>query len=231
MKSEKILGWHSWPINKILTGFVNETISKLQKSFVINYNLKFAGRALNWHLPYCSGEMTYNLANKNVTLIVNGVQAAILSKFTKKRDAIPMKEMIKLTLIEKDDLQYNMNIITGNNILLYEKANEMYILNKNFSPVKTHVNINDFSKEETSVEEIREVEERNMEDRKPVIEAYIMKILKPKKQMKLNDLIYGVISAVKFPCEISLVTVRINHLINNHYIARDEKDEQLIKYN
>ena len=75
--------------------------------------------------------------------------------------------------------------------------------------MKHIISFNDFNKEDTGVnynlkkaEEIREVEERNTEDRKYVIDAYIMKILKHKKSLKQSDLIQGVIDSVKFPCEV-----------------------------
>ena len=57
-----------------------------------------------------------------------------------------------------------------------------------------------------------------------------MKLLKPKKQMKIDELIDGVVNAVKFPCEREFVLSRIKQLIDNRFISEDENDKQLLKY-
>ena len=64
-----------------------------------------------------------------------------------------------------------------------------------------------------------------------VIDALLMKTLKFKKQLKTHDLIESVLKIIKFPCEISAVSTRIQQLISNGYLTKDEKDEDIIKYN
>jgi hypothetical protein len=48
------------------------------------------------------------------------------------------------------------------------------------------------------------VEERNWEDRKHVIDAFIMKVMKSKKALKKEDLIQNVRGAIKFNFEVNL---------------------------
>jgi hypothetical protein len=227
-----VLSTYAWPINKIVSGLVNDSIFNLQNDFKNFYKSKFAGKALNWHLPWCSGDLSYQINNKSVMLHVNGVQAAILLKYTKSRNSLSLKELIRLTTLEKDDVLYNVTILSNNHVIIYDKENDSFKLNPSFHPTKSHLNINDHnSKEETSVDEIREVEERNWEDRKHVIDALLMKTLKAKKQLKTHDLIEAVLKIIKFPCEISVVGTRIQLLISNGYLTKDEKDEDIVKYN
>jgi cullin-4 len=227
-----VLSTNSWPVNKIVTGHVSDDINCLHKEFLTQNKSKFGGKALKWHLPYCSGEIKYFINNKNITIEANGVQCAVLSKFTKSRSEISIKDLLKLTLIEKDDLLSCLNSLTKSfPILIYDKITDTYKLNTSFVPSKTHLIINDFaSKEETSLEEIREVEERNWEDRKHVLDALIMKTLKAKKQMKIHEIIHSVLDLVKFPCEISSVNERIKSLSTGGYLVKDEKDSEMVRY-
>jgi len=227
-----VLSTNSWPVSKIVTGNVSDDVNDLHKEFITQNKNKFAGKALKWHLPYSSGEMKYIVNNKSITIEANGVQCAVLSKFTKSRTEISFRDLLKLTLIEKDDLLSCLNSLTKSfPILIYDKSTDTYKLNTSFIPSKTHLIINDFaSKEETSLEEIREVEERNWEDRKHVLDALIMKTLKAKKQMKIHEIIHCVLDLVKFPCEISSVNERIKSLSTGGYLVKDEIDSELIRY-
>lgn len=227
-----VLSTYAWPINKIVSGLVNDSIFNLQNEFKIFNKPKFAGKALNWHLPWCSGDLSYNINNKNVIIHVNGVQAAILIKYNKRRNSISLKELIRLTTLEKDDVFHNLSILANSQIIIYDKESDSYKINPSFNPTKSLLNINDHnSKEDSSVDEIREAEERNWEDRKHVIDALLMKTLKFKKQLKTHDLIESVLKIIKFPCEISAVSTRIQQLISNGYLTKDEKDGDIIKYN
>ena len=52
------------------------------------------------------------------------------------------------------------------------------------------------------MEEIKEVEERNHEERKFVVDCIIMKVLKNKKQMLQDNIVHEVIGLLKFTCEV-----------------------------
>ena len=227
-----VLSTNSWPVSKIVQGHINDEISQIQKEFISVNKAKFAGKALKWHYPYCSGELSYKFNNKNVTIEANGVQIAILAKFTKARSEISFEDLVKLTMIESLDLLTCLNSLVKNfQILTYDKVKDTYKLNNSFIPTKTHLIINDqVNSQETSQEEIREVEERNWEDRKHVLDALIMKTLKLKKQMKIQDIIQNVSELVKFPCEISALNERIKSLATGGYLVKDDKDPELIKY-
>ena len=75
-----------------------------------------------------------------------------------------------------------------------------------------------------------ETEEKNLEERKFVIDAYIMKILKQKKVMKKNELINTVNEKMPFDEKEDVINKRLEQLINNRYISKDEEDPSIIKY-
>ena len=75
-----------------------------------------------------------------------------------------------------------------------------------------------------------ENEEKSIEERKFVIDAYVMKVLKQKKVMKRNDLISVVKEKMPFEERDEIINKRIDQLINNRYISIDDKDEAMLKY-
>ena len=107
--------------------------------------------------------------------------------------------------------------------------NDTYVYNENFDNENDYIVLIDLNKSETTIQEKEEVEERAIEERKYIVEAYIIKLLKPKKQMKLNDLITDVVNIVRFPCEEEFVKTHINILIDNGYRGRREKDYSIFE--
>ena len=72
---------------------------------------------------------------------------------------------------------------------------------------------------------------KNIEERKFVIDAYIMKILKQKKVMKRSELISAVSEKMIFDEKYDeIINKRIEQLIKGRFISKDEKDQSLIKY-
>ncbi len=197
-----VLSSFSWPVQKIIPGFVSNQIESLHNTFKQSNANRFPGKVLTWHLPYCSADLYFSL--KDVTFEVNGIQAAILIKFNKSvmTNGITLKSLLDITQINKDDILPQLNILT-NKFKILTLSNNTYFLNSSFVPTKHHMIINNFNdSEDTQVEEIKEVEERNWEDRKHVIDALIMKVMKNKKVFKLDDIIHSVLGMIKFNCEV-----------------------------
>ena len=109
---------------------------------------------------------------------------------------------------------FHINDIVKKGILIYKKDTQTYEYNTDYEGNEDTIVLINLNKDETTIKEKEEVEERTIEDRKYVIEAYVMKLLKPKKQMKIDELIDGVVNAVKFPCEREFVLSRIKQLID-----------------
>jgi hypothetical protein len=224
-----VLSSFSWPVTKIFQGNVDDNISLIHQKLTVFYRQKQQGKSLNWHLPWCSGDLMF--IEKNILLQVNGIQAGILLKFTKKNKIMSFNKLLELTCVDKDELINNLNILTNVFKIMQVNSEKNYSINQTFTSNKKKVIINHYEEEEVAREEIQEVEERNWEDRKHVVDAYLMKTLKLKKQMNSADLICCILKLIKFPCEISLVQSRIVNLVSNGYLNRDEKDEEIIKYN
>ena len=220
---------YSWPIEKLLPGNINKFIENSNKDFEEYYKIKNAGKSLTWHLPYCSAEIEFEVNNKKYIIKCNGIFAAILNCFKKNNKENTIKTISEITNIKKEeDLLPFVREIVNKKILI--KNGNVYIFNDNFNSEENEIHFNNLNKDEISDKENEEVEERTFEDKKPIIEAYIMKTLKAKKIMTRNKIIEGVLNDLPFKADKNEVEKRIDQLINNRYISKDEKDSEILKY-
>ena len=227
-----ILSNYTWPIDKLVSGEINNfDIGKTEKKFFDFYHKKNSGKSLFWHLPFCFGEIEMDLkdSSKSIKIIGNGVHIAILKCFTKNQISLGLKDIIKITKIEKDVITKHIKKLVNKNILKYE--NNIYVVNffvdKDENSDKIMLIDYDEQEEEKGVEES---EEKSIEERKFVIDAYIMKILKQKKVMKRSELISTVNEKMPFDEKEESINKRVDQLINNRYISKDDEDPSLIKY-
>lgn len=92
------------------------------------------------------------------------------------------------------------------------------------------INLIHVNTENTSIKENEKIEKKTNEDRKPVVDCYLMKVLKQKKVMNRNDLIEEVLKKLPFQSDKEFVIKRLEQLISSKYISPDEKDNNLVKY-
>ena len=228
-----VLSNYAWPIDNLVSGEINNfDIGKTQKiKFLDFYRKKNAGKTLFWHLSFFFGEieMVLNNSSNAIKIIGNGVHIAILKCFNKSQISLSLKDIMKKTKIEKDVINKYIKKIVSKNILKYE--NDVYVVNffVNKEENSNEIMLIDYDEQEDE-KGIEENEEKSIEERKFVIDAYIMKILKQKKVMKKSELITTVNEKMPFDEKEEIINKRIDQLINNRYITKDEEDPSIIKY-
>ena len=226
-----VLSNYTWPIDKLIKGEIaNFEIGGQEKKFFDFYHKKNSGKSLFWHLPYCFGEMEMQIADGSTIKITgNGVHFAILKCFNKSKESLTFKDILNKTKIEKDVIQRYIKKLINKNLL----KNEEDIYSVNFEVNKDGKNkeiaLIDYDEEENS-KEVEDNEEKTIEERRFVIDAYIMKVLKQKKVMKREDLINTVKEKMPFEEKDDNVNKRIEQLINNRFISKDDNDNNLLKY-
>ena len=141
---------------------------------------------------------------------------------------ITIKDILNKTKIEIDIIQKYLKKLVNKNLLKYENdvCGINYEVNKDGN---NEIALIDYDEEENEKNE-EENEEKSIEERKFVIDAYVMKVLKQKKVMKRNDLISVVKEKMPFEERDEIINKRIDQLINNRYISIDDKDETMLKY-
>ena len=92
------------------------------------------------------------------------------------------------------------------------------------------INLIHINAENILVNDNEKIEKKTIEDRKPVVDCYLMKVLKQKKIINRNDLINEVLKRIPFQSDKEFVSKRLDQLISNKYINPDEKDNNIVKY-
>lgn len=67
-------------------------------------------------------------------------------------------------------------------------------------------------------------------ERSLVLEACIVKIMKHKKECLFLDLVKEIFDDLKLPIEQAEIKKRIDNLIENEYLERDNHNNNLLKY-
>lgn len=226
-----VLSNYTWPIDKLIKGEINNfDIEAQQKKFFDFYHKKNSGKSLFWHLPYCFGEVEMEIKEGSTIKITgNGVHIAILKCFTKSNTSLTFKDILNKTKIEKDIIQRYIKKLINKNLLKTE--DDIYSINfeVNNDGKNNEIALIDFDEEEKSKED-EENEGKTIEERRYVIDAYIMKVLKQKKAMKRNELISTVKDKMPFEEKDEIINKRVEQLISNRYISKDDNDADLLKY-
>ena len=70
------------------------------------------------------------------------------------------------------------------------------------------------------------------DDRKHIIDATIVKVMKSRRRLDYNTLITDAtkILAAKFQPDVQSIKLRIEHLIEREYIERDKDDRKFFNY-
>ena len=67
-------------------------------------------------------------------------------------------------------------------------------------------------------------------ERKFIIEAAVVRIMKARQTIIHNDLVSEVMRLVRFPLDVNVLKTRIENLIDMEYMRHDEKDKNTYHY-
>ena len=123
--------------------------------------------------------------------------------------------------MSKDAAKAQMGILLKTKLITKDANN--YNLNMNFKNKKIKVNINMPIKAEQKAES-ETVHKTIEEDRKMVIQACIVRIMKTRKRMRHNELITTAIQQLqsRFQPKVPQIKAQIGHLIEKDYLERVE---------
>jgi len=167
--------------------------------------------------------------NQKYILMTSSYQMAVLLQYN-KHDTLSLDELIAATAISKDILTQVLTLLVKAKVLINEETDQ-YDLNPNFKSKKIRVNLNQPIKAEVKAES-SEVLKTVDEDRKYVIQATIVRIMKARKTMKNQPLIQEVISQIsqRFTPKIPDIKKAIDTLLEKEYIERVEGTRDTFAY-
>lgn len=199
------------------------------------------GRRLTWQTNMGTADIkaTFGKGQKH-ELNVSTYQMCVIMLFN-NTDQLTYKEIEQATEIPALDLKrclQSLACVKGKNILRKEPMskdigeNDVILFNEKFSSKFYKVKIGTVVAQKESEPEKQETRQRVEEDRKPQIEAAIVRIMKSRKVLDHNNIITEVTKQLQSrflpnPVEIKK---RIESLIERDFLERDNVDRKLYRY-
>lgn len=225
-----VLGTNFWPLNPPSHDFViPQEIIPTYDRFSKYYQSKHSGRKLTWLWNYSKNELRTNYLNQKYILMTSSYQMAVLLQYN-RHDTLSLDELVSATAISKDLLTQVLALLVKAKLLVNEEQDQ-YDLNPGFKSKKIRVNLNLPIKAEVKAES-SDVLKAVDEDRKYVIQATIVRIMKARKTMKNQALIQEVISQIsqRFAPKIPDIKKAIETLLEKEYIERVEGSKDTFAY-
>ncbi|KAM0751648.1 Cullin-domain-containing protein [Meredithblackwellia eburnea MCA 4105] len=224
-----VLSTASWPIvagqNELK--LPNELL-KTYERFELFYLNKHSGRKLSWVWHSSRNELRSLYTNQKYFFVTSTYQACILLQFNTS-DSLSYDDIRVGTGMPEDQLKAILAQFCKQRVI--DLKDDMYELNLTFKSKKIRVMLNAPIKSEAK-QEAADTLKHVDEDRKFVIQAVIVRIMKARKQMKHQALIQEAIAqlAPRFNPKVADVKKAIDVLLDKEYIERKEGERDVFNY-
>ncbi|CAE6458207.1 unnamed protein product [Rhizoctonia solani] len=228
--SVMVLGANFWPLsapthNLIIPGDILSTYERFQRF----YQNKHSGRKLIWLWKYSENELRTNYLNQRYMLVTGSYQMAVLLQYNES-DSHHLEALGLATGIPKELLTQVLAVLVRAKILVNKETNQ-YGINTNFRSKKIRVKLNQPIKAEVN-DESTDVLKAVDEDRKYVIQATVVRVMKARQRMRNQPLIQEVMSQIsaRFVPRSADIKKAIDKLLEKEYIERVDGERDLFNY-
>lgn len=237
----QVLTTGSWPTQSVTTCNLPSEILALCEKFKNYYLGTHTGRRLSWQTNMGTADLkaTFGKGQKH-ELNVSTYQMCILMLFN-SADRLSYKEIEQATEIPAADLKrclQSLACVKGKNVLRKEPMSkdiaedDVFYFNDKFSSKFYKVKIGTVVAQKESEPEKQETRQRVEEDRKPQIEAAIVRIMKSRRVLDHNNIVAEVTKQLqsRFLPNPVVIKKRIESLIEREFLERDKADRKLYRY-
>ncbi|GAA5973888.1 hypothetical protein JCM11641_001202 [Rhodosporidiobolus odoratus] len=224
-----VLGTSSWPISAPNTKLnMPVELVKTKERFEQYYTNKHSGRKLTWVWQHSRNELRTLYTPTKYFFVTSTYQAVILLQFNSS-DALSFSDLETGTGMNEETLKPQLGLFVKLRVL--ELKEGMYELNLGFKSKKIRVVLNMPIKQEQK-QESADVMKHVDEDRKMLLQATIVRIMKSRKTMKHQQLISETIDQLKsrFQPRVPDVKKAIDTLLDKEYIERVEGSRDQYNY-
>jgi cullin 3 len=241
--SVQVLTTGLWPISRTTHSSCNLPIevSALYEKYKSYYLGLHTRKKLSWQVNMGNADIIATFGNGHkYGLHVSNYQMCVLMLFNDV-DQLSYNEIAKATQINTSDLikcLYSMVLVKGKNIIKKEPMNEhigkddLFFVNDMFESKWYKIKLETVAAQTESEDEKLRTRKNVEEDRRPQMEAAIVRIMKLRKQLDHNNIIEEVTKEVKslFLPNPTEIKKRIESLIERDYLERDNIDNNLYRY-
>jgi cullin 1 len=238
--SVMILAHGVWPFQFMETCSIPPILQNVMDKFSAFYIARHTGRKLTFLQHMSRGEVTCNAYNRKYGFLASTAQMAVLLKFNDSlsytlqqlTDSLEFKNDLLHTTLQTM-LKVDLITLDGTKTLDANTPMDTVVnLNKNFFSKKLKV---DLSKAVTRSEVRKEqvdVQKDLEEDRRMVIQAAIVRVMKMRKKLGHSALMSEVIKqlSVRFKPNVKVIKKCIDTLIEKEYLARVEGTRDEYEY-
>lgn len=231
----------SWPVDTAPACSVPRPIVLCCESFEKFYNSKHNGRKLSWQTQMANAELRGSFGNytRQVDLSVSAYGVCILMLYN-EHDQLTVQVILALTGIPQNELTRNLQSLAmgKHRVLLKEpkgreiEPSHVFSFNEDFSSRNRRIKIQMVTAQKENETEKSETRNRIDEDRKPLIEAAIIRVMKDRKTMDHQQLIAEVTSqlACRFEPNPYDIKLRIESLVEREFLERDPENRSSFTY-
>ena len=236
----RILTTGNWPIEGLVTTCnLPRELSDCQRIITTYYTNKHSGRILNWKLNmgqvdikgYYSDEKRYEFSGTTY-------QGTILMLFN-SYPKLSFQDLHAKTQIPPNELKRQLlsfllfKILLSSNTKKEIKEEDVFVVNENYVSKMYRVSLPLISyKSKENGEEQIQITSKVDDDRRLLVEATIVKIMKSRKTLEHNQLVTEVIKllSTRFMPEPAIIKKRIESLIEKEYLDRSNEDRRVYNY-
>jgi len=237
-----VLATGSWPLQPPSTNFSTpKDLVNSEQLFIKFYQAQHSGRKLNWLHQLSKGEIRMVYGRK-YQLVCSTYQMGILLQFN-QYDKMTTEELQIATQLTESVLKNTLGSLIKTKILKKdppENKNEedvqiekdhSFEVNAAFRSKRQKVNIN-IPVRAAREEEDKATQDSIAEDRKLLIQAAIVRIMKMRKQLQHGALMSEVISQLqaRFKPRVAVIKKCIDILIEKEYLERVEGQKDMYSY-
>lgn len=237
----QVLTTGSWPTQPIATCNLPAEILGVCERFRSYYLGTHTGRRLSWQTNMGTADLKATFGkNQKHELNVSTYQMCILMLFN-SADRLSCKEIEQATGIPGSDLKrclQSLACVKGKNVLCKDPMSkdiaedDVFFVNDKFTSKFVKVKIGTVTAQKESEPEKQETRQRVEEDRKPQIEAAIVRIMKSRRVLDHNNIVAEVTKQLqtRFLPNPVVIKKRIESLIEREFLERDKADRKLYRY-